>query len=113
MSVAPIEKIMGTEIKEIAPVKEIDFPRPPVGLQASSPKFKSEDIENIVKAMNKLTDYANRTQKFEIHKGTGRIVVKIIDKKSGDVIKEYPSEKFLNLIAKMHDFIGMLFDRKS
>jgi len=41
--------------------------------------------------------------KFSIHEGTGEIIVKLEDTNTGEVIREIPPEKLLDLVAKMQE----------
>jgi flagellar protein FlaG len=41
--------------------------------------------------------------KFSIHEGTGEIIVKLEDINTGEVIREIPPEKLLDLVAKMQE----------
>jgi len=49
---------------------------------------------------------------FGIHEDTKRVMIKIVDKKSKEVIKEYPPEKTLDMIAKVWELAGLLVDEK-
>ncbi|MFO7311282.1 MAG: flagellar protein FlaG, partial [Bacillota bacterium] len=48
--------------------------------------------------------------KFLVHEETERIYVQVIDKETGEVIKEIPPEKILNLVAQLQKLIGLLID---
>ncbi len=50
---------------------------------------------------------------FSKHKDTGRMVIKVIDKETGKVIRQIPSEEALNLTAKMEEMAGILFDKQA
>lgn len=49
---------------------------------------------------------------FGIHEGTNRVMIKIVDKESKDVIKEYPPEETLDMIQKVWEMAGIVFDEK-
>ena len=49
---------------------------------------------------------------FGIHDDTNRVTIKIVDKKSKQVIKEFPPEKTLDMIAKAWELAGILVDEK-
>ena len=50
--------------------------------------------------------------KFSVHEGTHRITIKIIDKDTGKVIKEYPPEETLDMIAKVWEVAGIFIDKR-
>lgn len=69
-----------------------------------------KQIEDAVKSINK---HANGTEAiFGIHEKTNRVTIKIVDKKTHEVIKEVPPEKTLDLIAKAWEMAGLIVDDK-
>ncbi|MFH1489773.1 MAG: flagellar protein FlaG [Pseudomonadota bacterium] len=69
-------------------------------------------MEQVSEAVKKYADSLQTDLKIQVHEGTGRIMVKVISKEDGRVIREVPSEKLLNLAAKMEALSGLLFDEK-
>ncbi len=49
---------------------------------------------------------------FGIHDKTNRVTIKIVDKATKEVIKEYPPEQTLDMIAKVWEIAGILVDEK-
>lgn len=49
---------------------------------------------------------------FGIHEKTNRVTIKIVDKKTKEVIKEFPPEKTLDMIAKVWEMAGLMVDEK-
>lgn len=49
---------------------------------------------------------------FTIHKETGRTIIKITDKETDELIREIPPEELLDLAAKIHEMVGILFDKR-
>ena len=49
---------------------------------------------------------------FGIHDKTNRVTIKIVDKDTKEVIKEYPPEKTLDMIAKVWEMAGLMVDEK-
>ena len=72
-------------------------------------KLTRKDVEDMVEA---LEDFANTVQtrlNFTIDDGTEDVVVKIMDKETDEVIKQFPAEEILELREKMQDLSGLLF----
>ena len=42
-----------------------------------------------------------------------RVAIKVLDKESGEVIREIPPEEIQSLYARMHDLAGILFNTKA
>lgn len=49
---------------------------------------------------------------FGIHEETNRVTIKIVDKETKELIKEYPPEKTLDMIAKVWEMAGLMVDEK-
>ncbi len=47
---------------------------------------------------------------FSVHEPTGRIKVIVLDKETGEVIREVPPQQVLDLMAKIDEMMGILFD---
>jgi flagellar protein FlaG len=65
----------------------------------------AQQLQDFVGGMNKGLE-------FLVDKDSGRDVIKVIDKKSGDLIKQYPSEEVLSLVSKLSDAAGALVNEK-
>ncbi len=66
-----------------------------------------EAVEKLKKNMMAQTEAV-----FGIHEGTNRVMIKIVDKESKDVVKEYPPEETLDMIQKVWEMAGILVDEK-
>lgn len=73
-------------------------------------EMSDETIKRALQELNKKD--VNVESQFGIHEGTNRIMVKIVDKKTKEVIKEVPSEKMLDMIAKVWEYAGLFVDEK-
>jgi len=68
-------------------------------------------IEAIEKA-NKAFQGVNTEVKFSIHEKTRQIMVKVFNKDNGEVIREIPSEKILDMVASICEMSGLIVDEK-
>lgn len=50
--------------------------------------------------------------KFSVHKASGRIMVVVRDEQSGEVIREIPESEILDLVARLDEMIGLIFDKR-
>ncbi|WP_057830860.1 flagellar protein FlaG [Colwellia sp. TT2012] len=69
-------------------------------------------LENVAKQLQEFIGTMNRGLEFSVDEDSGRDVIKVIDKESGDIIKQYPSEEVLSLVAKLSEAIGNFVDSK-
>ncbi len=49
---------------------------------------------------------------MKVHEGTNSVTVKVFNKETGDLIREVPPEKTLDLVVKMKEIAGLLIDEK-
>ena len=70
-----------------------------------------EQLKQAISKFNKSLN-ANTEAVFGIHGKTQRVMIKIIDKDTKKVIKEFPPEKTLDMLAKMWEMAGILVDEK-
>lgn len=71
---------------------------------------QNEQIRKAVENINK--NNKNTEAVFGIHDGTNRVTIKIVDKNSREVIKEFPPEKTLDMIEKVWEMAGLMVDEK-
>ena len=69
--------------------------------------------ERIAQAMDNYVQSIKRDLKIQVHNPTGDIMVKVISKKDGKIIREIPSEELLDLAAKMEEMIGVLYNENA
>jgi flagellar protein FlaG len=69
-------------------------------------------LEKVAKQLQEFIGTMNRGLEFSVDKDSGRDVIKVIDKKSGELIKQYPSEEVLSLVSKLSEATGTFIDSK-
>ncbi len=94
--------------------------------KASSEKqIISEDEKNVVdsgeqskkNSVKRAVEEVNRKAKsseliFGIHDATNRVTIKVIDKGTREVIREFPPEETLDMIAKVWELAGIMIDER-
>ncbi|MBF1002470.1 MAG: flagellar protein FlaG, partial [Lachnospiraceae bacterium] len=65
----------------------------------------NEKIRKAVEDLNKKM-VSNTEAVFGIHDGTNRVTIKMVDKTSKKVIREYPPEETLDMLAKIWELAG-------
>ncbi len=71
-----------------------------------------EQLKKMIAEMNKKINKTNEEAVFGVHEQTNRIIIKIQDKDTKEVIKEFPPEKTLDMIAKLWEMAGILVDER-
>lgn len=70
-----------------------------------------EQINKMLQEMNKKLN-KNTECIFDFHKKTNRVMVKIVDRDTKEVLREIPPEKILDMIAKIWECAGIIIDEK-
>ena len=70
----------------------------------------SEQLEQVAQKLQDFVGEMNKGLEFSVDKDSGRDVIKVIDKNSGDLIKQYPTEEVLDLVAKLSEATGNLIN---
>ena len=71
--------------------------------------------EQLIKAIDraiKALEGPSTTFEMKVHEQTKAVTVKVFNKETGELIREIPPEKTLDLVAKMMEFAGILVDEK-
>ncbi len=80
--------------------------------------YNKSDQENeisneLFQAFKNEFDLINNVElKFNKDDKTGQTYIKIVDKETGDVIREIPPEEVRKLAEKLDEMVGILFDKK-
>ncbi len=82
------------------------------GSRQAQVQQQSEQLKKVIAEMNKKINNSNEEAVFGVHEDTNRIMIKIMDKDTKEVIKEFPPEKTLDMIAKIWEMAGILVDEK-
>ncbi len=83
------------------------------GGDAGSPQQQAAQNAQIKKAVEDINRRANNSEAiFGVHEGTNRVTIKIVDKSTKEVIKEFPPDKTLDMIAKIWEMAGLMVDEK-
>ena len=94
-----------------AAAKETDKSDNNSGQQGSTDSQRQN--EKVKKAIQEITKNANNTEAvYGFHDKTNRVTIKIVNKETKDVIKEFPAEETLDMIAKAWELAGLMVDEK-
>lgn len=65
-------------------------------------------IERALKAMQG----PDTSFEMSVHEATNAVMIKVINKETGEIIREVPPEKTLDVVAKFMEINGILIDKK-
>ena len=105
------------DIKPTAYVSESLAEKTPVEKQVE-PESKTEEtqdltskeVEDVLEAFQSLSETIQTKLNFTVHEENNEIVVKVIDRETDQLIRQFPSDEMLALQDKMADLAGFLFN---
>lgn len=78
----------------------------PVTLNAEAKEASLDSVKSAAATGNSILQATNRNLEFQVDDSTKKIVVKIVDSKTGDVVRQIPSEEMLDFIKRMQELEG-------
>lgn len=95
-----------------------------VAQSQSSPDMDVEKASKLADELTQMAQQVNRQLHFKVDDGTGKMVIQVLDKLSGDVVRQIPSEEIVALQHKLAELqesgssadashIGMMFSSEA
>ncbi len=81
--------------------------------QASVRQGIDQNLEQTLSKLQRTANIFNTKLSFSVHQNTHRVVVRIIDNDTNQVIRQIPSDEALNIADQIQKIIGMFVDRQS
>jgi len=78
--------------------------------EASVEKVDFNKLQEIIDALNQFMRTLDIELRFQIHEPTHEVIARLINKETGEVIREIPPEKFLDMLAKLQELAGLFVD---
>ena len=76
-------------------------------------KMDEKTVSQMTKELNKLMSNINCDLEFQYHKEVNVMSVKMVDKNTQEVIKEYPPEDMIKGMIKAKEWIGAFLDKNA
>lgn len=101
------------------PVKKSSLKNDNTAVNADTEETDSKEPQADEKVVSKAVEEANRNLKgfrrsfeYNVDELTDRIIIKVIDSETDEVIKEIPPEKSNDAVRKMWELAGLIVDKK-
>jgi len=117
---AAVNQVQGSQVNSAAAVEktasEVTISEN-TGRANDGQNGKNEDYTPSNEAVKKAVEVINKKlgdsrAVFGVHEDTNRITIKMVNKDSKEVLKEYPVEETLDALAKLWDMAGVMVDEK-
>ncbi|WP_068497242.1 flagellar protein FlaG [Paenibacillus kribbensis] len=104
--ITPIHVSAGTPKEETAtdPVQSV--------IPAKVQQTHEQTIEQLQKAIDAIQG-PRKMFEISVHEKTHTIMIKVLNKETGDLIREVPPEKILDVAARMMEITGIIVDKKA
>jgi flagellar protein FlaG len=106
----PTALLDGVSAEVVRPVRGLNVPSPSDSNPSSQAGIASNEVlaEMVEEANAKLR---NGSQvEFTVHDGSNRVIVRLVDPESMEVIREFPNTKLLDILSKLQELSGINVD---
>uniref|UniRef100_UPI0034A11B47 flagellar protein FlaG n=2 Tax=Clostridiaceae TaxID=31979 RepID=UPI0034A11B47 len=76
-------------------------------------RYTKENLDKAIKKLNGFLKDDNAYAEYNVHEKFGDIMIKIVDRDTKEVLVEVPPKKILDMIAKLCEISGVVFDKKA
>ena len=73
-------------------------------------RLTKENVSDLVDVLNSAARSVNERVSFKFHEKANRVIMKVVDAKTDEVIREIPPKEMIKLLVHMHELIGMFVD---
>lgn len=93
-----------------------ETPRPVVDRKQETPSAREEIprelVEKAAEKLNRLMGIIDKRLEFSVHERSHRVIVKIIDQGTGEVLDEIPPKRVLDILSSFTDLVGLMVDKR-
>ncbi len=68
------------------------------------------DVEGVIKNLNNITKSFNEKVQFSFHEKTNRIIIKVINSDTNEVVREIPAKYSMKLLEHFQEYLGLFVD---
>ena len=112
VQIEPNQSIDTNKNRQVEDVKKSPIKEQKELLEKQDKEKLKKELERITEELNKALNPLNTTLKFKFDDKVEELVVRVVDTNNNKVIREYPPKEALELMQKMRELIGLLFDKK-
>lgn len=85
---------------------------PKVAVKEMSAAEKEEQVKEAAEKINEFIETMTHDLSFSVDKDTNRTVVKVLERESGDVIRQIPAEEILKIAKMLDELKGLIIREK-
>jgi flagellar protein FlaG len=69
-------------------------------------------LKGVVERLNSIEDFHDRGIRFSVDEETGKVVVRIVDSSTNEVVKQIPSDEILRMARNIDEFLGLYLNKR-
>jgi len=108
LAIEPKVQPQPESLPDITSVKEIRNAE----LQGETIPVSDEQLIRSIERAIKALQGNSTSLEFSVHEKTKQIMVKVLNKDTGEIIREIPPEKTMDFVAKLWEMAGILVDER-
>lgn len=87
--------------------------KPDNGSAAAPKQPTSKELQAALDNLKKAADASSSDLQFSVDKASGKTIVRVVDKGTGDLIRQIPSEDVLEIAKSIDKLQGMLIKKEA
>lgn len=112
ISLAEVDHIQPKQAKTLLKKNTIDITQN-ANTQEQKGELGEQEVKDMTKELNKVMKNINCNLEFQYHKEVNVMSVRIIDRETEDVIREYPPEDMIRGMIKAREWLGAFLDKNA
>ena len=102
-----------TDAKAAPKYNQTDEKKDPLKKREEREQMDEKSVSYMTKELNELMSKINCNLEFQYHKEVNMMSVRMLDKKTHEVLKEVPPEDMLDQMAKAREWLGAFLDKNA
>ena len=83
------------------------------GLGKTANDSDADLISRKLETANDVAEKLDTSFRYQVHKGSHQIMVKVVDNATGKVVREIPSARFLDMMQELQKLTGFIINEKA
>jgi len=80
--------------------------------KAATAEVDQAEVSKNVKMANEFLKTMDTRLEYQYDQDLDREIVKVVNQDNGEVVRQLPAEEVVKMLTKMHELLGVMFDRK-
>ncbi|RTL57756.1 MAG: flagellar protein FlaG [Rhodocyclaceae bacterium] len=81
--------------------------------QAAQSPTSAAQLQKAIEEVKKVTQPVAQNLQFSVDKETGNTVIRVVDESTQELIRQIPSQEFLDMVKSLDNLAGLLFKQKA